>query len=302
MNDAVVMAEHGARRIDDLAGPRRIGAQLFNDAGVAAFRHKADVLAVRLVGRDEIEIGGQRAHRALLHVAQRKTQIIELRLGGGEQEIALVPAPVPRRMQFGAARAFDPADIMARGHGFGAQFAGGIHQVGELHFLVAADTGDRRFAARIGVGEIRDHGLAEAAFIIEHIMRNADGFGHALGVVDVLARAAGAFLLLHRVGIKLQGHAHHVMAFALQKRGGERGIHAARHGGDRFGDGENALFMRGYRRAADTEPQRKAVQPPETGRYFSNDNWLSPDVTCSAACKAVWFKDNWVAAVAMLVS
>ena len=135
-------------------------------------------------------------------------------------------------MQFRAVRALDAADIMAGGQRFGAQLARRLHQVGEFHFLVAADAGDRRFAPRIGVGEILDHVLAKAAFVIQHIMRNADGLGHALGVVDILPGAAGAFLLLHRVGIKLQRDAHHVIALALEQRRGDGGIHAARHGGD----------------------------------------------------------------------
>ena len=42
----------------------------------------------------------------------------------------------------------------------------------------------------IFVGESVDHAVAEAAFIIEHIMRNAEPVGDGLGVVDVLPRAA----------------------------------------------------------------------------------------------------------------
>ena len=134
-----------------------------------------------------------RAHLRLFHLAQGKAQIVELRSGGGEQEIALVARRVGGGMQFGAVRAFDPADIMAGGQRLGAKFARRVHQVGELDFLIAADAGNRGFAPGIGVGEILDHIFAEAAFVIEHIMGNAERVGDALGVIDILAGAAGAF-------------------------------------------------------------------------------------------------------------
>jgi len=62
-------------------------------------------------------------------------------------------------------------------------------------------------------------------------MGNADLFGDALGVINILPRAAGAFLL-YRAGIKLQRDAHHVVTLALEQRRGDGGIHATRHGGD----------------------------------------------------------------------
>ena len=65
----------------------------------------------------------------------------------------------------------------------------------------------------IAVGETVDHRLAEAAFVIEHVMRNADALGDAPGVVDVLAGAAGA-LAMDRgaVVVELQRDADDVVA------------------------------------------------------------------------------------------
>ena len=154
---------------------------------------------------------------------------------------------------------------MAGGQRLGAQLARRVQQVGELHFLIAAHAGDRRFAPRIAVGEILDHALAEAAFVIQHIMGNAEALGHALGVIDVGAGAAGALARRRLVfGIKLQGDAHHVIALALEQRRGDGGIHAAGHGGDDTASGlEELSLMAGPIGPAPPEPQRKpADQPP----------------------------------------
>ena len=132
-------------------------------------------------------------------------------------------------MQFRAMGTFDAADIMARGHGVGAQFAGGVEQIGELHFLVALDAGHGRFAPGIGVGEILDHRLLEARFVIQHVMGDAQTRRHALGVLNVLPGAARAFAGRRSGRIKLQGDADGFMPGARDQRGGNRRVDAARH-------------------------------------------------------------------------
>ncbi len=67
-------------------------------------------------------------------------------------------------------------------------------------------------------------------------MRNADGVGHAARIVDVLAGAAGALAVNGgTVVVELQRHADDVIALALQQRGDDRRIHAARHRHDDAG-------------------------------------------------------------------
>ncbi len=172
------------------------------------------------------------AHLRLFQAAQGKAQEIQLVAGGGEQEVALVAGRIDGAVQVGGppGRAI-AAHIVAGGQGRGAQVAGHLQQVAELDRLVAAHAGDRRLAAQIGVGEILDHRVAEAAFVVEHIVGDADGLGGGAGVEDVLAGAAGA-LLLHRraMVVELQGDADHVIAGALEQGGGDGGIHAAGHG------------------------------------------------------------------------
>ena len=113
-----------------------------------------------------------------------------------------------------------------------AQLARRVHQVGELHALIAAHAGDRRLAARIGLGEVGHDAVLEALFIVENIMRDAEALGHAARIVDVLAGAAGALLPGGTGIVELQRDADDVIALALQKRSRHRRIHAARHGGD----------------------------------------------------------------------
>ncbi|MNT80253.1 hypothetical protein D3C72_2196910 [compost metagenome] len=69
------------------------------------------------------------------------------------------------------------ADVVAGRHGLGAQVAGDVQQVAELDRLIAADAGDRRLALQIGVRELVDDRVLEAAFIVQDVMRNADQFG-----------------------------------------------------------------------------------------------------------------------------
>ena len=87
------------------------------------------------------------------------------------------------------------ADVMAGREAIGAEFLRSAQEIRELYGLVAPDARDRRRAREIGIGEILHDLLAEAAFVIQHIVRDTDLVGHVAGVVNILARAAGALLL-----------------------------------------------------------------------------------------------------------
>jgi hypothetical protein len=117
-----------------------------------------------------------------------------------------------------------------------AELARGVEQVAELDRLVALDARHRRLAGRIAFGKAVDHRLLEAAFVVQHVMRDADALGDAARVVDILASAAGALAVGRRAMIvELQGDADHVIALGLEQRGGDRGVDAARHGNDDAG-------------------------------------------------------------------
>ncbi len=164
-------------------------------------------------------------------MAQRETQVVELPGRGGIEEIALVAAWIGAAQQLRPALLIHHAlHVMAGGEAVGAEVARGVEQVAELDPLVAADAGDRRFAAHIRIREVVDHRLAEAAFVIQHVMRDAQTLGHLAGIMDILPGAAGA---LARDGgavvVKLQRDADDLITLAGQQAGHHRGIHAARH-------------------------------------------------------------------------
>ena len=127
MNDALMLADHAAVEIDDIAGQNRIRPQPADDVGVASGRHEADVLAVLLVGDVEAEAPRQFAGLRLGHVAERKAQIIELLARGREQEIALVAIGIGGADQRARSVA-EPArgDIMSGRQRRGAEFARGL--------------------------------------------------------------------------------------------------------------------------------------------------------------------------------
>jgi hypothetical protein len=113
----------------------------------------------------------------------------------------------------------------------GAQFARGRQQVAKLDRAVALDARHRRFAERVAVGKIVDYGFAEAAFIVEHVVRDADPLCDVAGIVDVATGAAGALTMGRgTVVIELQRDPDHVIAFGLEQGGRHRGVDATRHG------------------------------------------------------------------------
>ena len=236
MDDAVVAAEHVAVEIDDVAGGRRAGLQPLDHVGVAAGRHEADVLAVVLVGDRKPEAPRMLARLGLGHVAERKAQDVELLMRGAEQEVALVALLFAGAVERAAAGHGPRRDVMAGRQHLRAQFARGAEQVLELDRHVAVDAGHRRLARDVALGEAVDHRLLEAAFVVEHVVRNADPVGHRAGVVDVLAGAAGALAVRRRpVVVKLERDADDVIALGLQKRGRHRRVDAAGHGDDDAG-------------------------------------------------------------------
>jgi hypothetical protein len=81
-------------------------------------------------------------------------------------------------------------------------------------------------------------------------MRKSQRFGHAAGVVDVAAGAAGALFRQRRaVVVELKRHADDVIAFARQLGRDDRAVHAARH------RDQNARLGRGLCKAERVERQ-----------------------------------------------
>ena len=75
--------------------------------------------------------------------------------------------------------------------------------------------------------------VAEAAFIVEHVMGDAEPVGDGLGIVDVLPRAAGARALgRFAMIVELERHPDHLRSSARSEGGDDRTVDAAGHGDD----------------------------------------------------------------------
>ena len=214
-------------------------------------------------------------HLVFRHTAERKAQEIRLILGGREQEIALVAAGIDRAAQLRRAVRAHPLDIMTGRERIALQVLCGLQQVAEFDRLVAQHTGNRRLAPDIAVGESLDDVFAETGFIVQHVMRNADGLGDPLRIEDILAGAA-RFFALHRfaVIVELKRHPDDVIALLRQQGSGDGTVHAARHGDDdtrirgRFGDADGVhgaeyrVFGRPGKRGLRTQDRfRRRVTP-----------------------------------------
>ena len=149
------------------------------------------------------------------------------------EEVALVAARVGTLVKLGATAVHDASDIVPGREAIGADLACEGDEVDELHPLVAARARHRRAALRIFVDEAVDHAFAEPAFVIQHVVRDAEPVRDHLGVVDVLAGAAGA-RAPHRFAmvVELERDSDHLGPGPRRERGRDRAVDAARHGDD----------------------------------------------------------------------
>src|ERR1700733_1685243 len=106
---------------------------------------------------------------------------------------------------------------MPGGERRGAELAGGLEQVAKLDRAVTFDARHRCFARDIAVSKIVDDGLTKAAFVVQHVMRDADPLGDIARIMDVLPGAAGALAMGGGpMIVKLQRDADDVVPFGLQ--------------------------------------------------------------------------------------
>jgi len=136
---------------------------------------------------------------------------------------------INRLMHLRTARTFETAHIMTGGQSVRPKITRAFQEIREFYPLVTTDAGYRCLAAGISLGEVLNHGLLEAFFVIENIMSHPEFIGDTLGIINVLARATCTFPLLNP-RIELQRDAYDLVSLALKKRGSDRRIDAARHG------------------------------------------------------------------------
>ena len=244
--------------MNDLAGNGSAREQPLDHVGVVPRRHKADVLAVGLVGVREAKFARQLPHPRLRHFAKRKPQARQLRARGGEQEIALVAIGVGGPVERPPAPPVVAADdIMSRRQEIGAEVVRRVEEVGELQVLIAGDARHRRLAGDIGSGERLDHLLTKALFVIEHIVGNPETRRDVPRIMDILAGAARAFAMRRlAVVIELHCNADDVIAFGGQQRRRDRRVDAARHRDDDAGLGGDLIQSQAVQCAVQSRRER----------------------------------------------
>jgi hypothetical protein len=112
---------------------------------------------------------------------------------------------------------------VAGGDALGAQLAGGVQEVLELHFAVAQHVRVRVAGGVLGQ-EVLEHALPVLAGEIAEVERDAEqaADGHRIAAVILGAAVAAAV-----VGPVLHEQAGHGLALLYQAPGGDRGIDAA---------------------------------------------------------------------------
>src|SRR5687768_6288683 len=112
--------------------------------------------------------------------------------------------------------------VVAGGHPLRVDCVGLLQEIAELREGVAANARDRRAAACILVHEIVDYVVPEAALEVEHIVRNAQLFAHAPGVIDGLERAAWTIGYVLSVTEQLHRRPDHIVSLLNEHAGGYR--------------------------------------------------------------------------------
>ena len=212
--------------------------------------------------------------------AEREAQHRQLLAGRREQEIALIAIGIGRAVERPPALAIVGVDdVMAGRQQIGAEILGGLEQVDELHVLVAGDAGDRRLAGDIGARERLDHLLAEARFVVEHVMRQPEPRRDVARVVDVLTGAARALAMRRgAMVVELHRQSDDIVTLARQQRRHDAGIDAARHRDDdarvrrRLGQAQG---VQRARRSGGGEPRRGSSSPSQN--FWARDTKVGAD-------------------------
>ena len=191
-----------------------------------------------LLRNGEAKLARDGARFILGQLAERKAQELKLLGGSRKKEVALVAIEIDRTEQGAPPAEFAGADVMAGGHCGGAELARGLQEIRELDRLVAHHAGDGGLAVGVALRKRPDHRIAEALLVVEHVMGNVQARRDLARIVDVAAGTARPLSVGRgAVVIKLQRHAHDVVAGALHQPRDNGGIHAAGHGDEDAGCG-----------------------------------------------------------------
>ena len=174
-----------------------------------------------------------RAHVALLDLAQREQHGCQLPLRKPVQEVALVLRRVERLQEFHARRIAGGAAharIVAGRDVIGAKAQRIVEERAELDLAVAQHVGVRRAPGLVLAQEVREHALAVLGGEVDGLELDAEHVGHRRRVDQIHARRAVV------VGVVvlpvLHEDADHLVPLLLQQPRGDGRVHAAGHADD----------------------------------------------------------------------
>src|SRR6266851_339135 len=166
---SAVSAELAAARVDDLARPHRQSSRQVR-RGLAT-RHKADLLALRLVRDRQPELASVLTHLGLGHLAQWKDDACQALPVEVVQHVGLVLRGIGRGVELAAAQ---DARVVAGGEPVEAQLENPREHQVEPYEGVAAHAWVGRAAFEIGAVEGLDHALTELLLQAPTVIRNVE--------------------------------------------------------------------------------------------------------------------------------
>ena len=168
----------------------------------------------------------------------------ELILRQTEQKIGLILGAIGRTLEQPAAALLIELhpSVVAGGQRIGANLLGDDQQLIELQMIVAQAARNGSASGEILLHEGTHHFALKTVFVIDHVIRNADGLGDAARVINIVERAAASLDRLGHAVVagqaalvpELHGQADDVVSLGAQHGRDGRGIDSARHG---YGDG-----------------------------------------------------------------
>ena len=197
--------------------------------------HEADVLGVAFLRIDELMLFCNLPRLFLRHAAEGKDGVGKLVLGHGVEDIGLVLGRIQPPLQKPPAPALvvlDPG-IVAGHHIVKSLVVGAFPQGCKLEVAVALNAGIGRAPGLVSGDEGLYDPVGKLGRQVQNLILHPQLDGDIGGVIDVLVRAAGLRLLLHRGVaniIELHRRAHAGVAPLQHQHRRHRRIHTPAHG------------------------------------------------------------------------
>ena len=251
---AVMASDHVAVAPHNVARCSGMSAAALDIARVVAVRDKADILALGLLGVDEVLLGGNAAHVALfVQSGQRKDRACQALLCERIQKVALVLFGVLAAVQLpGAVGRLTRFGVMSRCDVVAAHIQRRIEQRAKLNMAVADDAWVGRQPLLIGGHEALDNIAVEGLLQVEHMVGHPQALGDRLCIGDVAIDFAHTRCRIGRGAGEAHGGTDAFVALALEQIRGHAGIDAATHGD------EHALVVHGEVLLGGMWPKKKS--------------------------------------------